>query len=73
VPKVQKWRKKKRKKNDLWTKHQKNIPKVTWISLKIDNNFMWFTLLFRISWRKEEVKEEEPNGNPKILMPSKRV
>jgi hypothetical protein len=32
---------------------------------------MWCTLLFRISWRKEEVKEEEPNGNPKTLMPFK--
>jgi len=57
----------------LWAKHHERILEATSMSLNLKNFFACFTSSFKALLKREEVKENEPKGIPKTLIPSSWV
>jgi hypothetical protein len=57
------------KKEGLWTKHRKKIPKTTWTSLNLKITSPYRTYLRKASIKKEKMKKIEPKRTSRILMP----
>jgi hypothetical protein len=49
-------------------KHQENISQDIWPSPNLENIFTQKTSLSNMSYKKEEMKEVNPNGTPKTLI-----
>jgi len=57
----------------LWAKHHERILEATSMFFNLKNVFACFTSSFKTPLKREEVKENEPKGIPKTLIPSSWV
>jgi hypothetical protein len=57
----------------LWAKHHERILEATSMSVNLKNVFACFTSSFKALLKREKVKEDEPKGIPKTLIPSSWV
>jgi hypothetical protein len=57
----------------LWAKHHERILKATSMSLNLKNVIACFASSFKAPLKRVEVKEGEPKGIPKTLIPSSWV